>query len=196
MVDGGDQVAATLALLLVPVALTDPRRSHWQGTGTGGSGRLDRRPDQLVPHSRAGGGDLPVRRGAQVPGRGVGEWNGALLLLEEPQLWGSRAPTSLDRLDRADRAGRAADVERAPAGALPGRCADRAAPLPQPAAARGDRLPRWHRRVPRLPTFALTMSAALVLYLRPLWRPFVLPELLRRPVARSSEPVARVTVAP
>ena len=47
-----------------------------------------------------------------------------------------------------------------------------------------------------MPTFALTMSAALVLYLRPLWRPFVLPELLRRPVARSSEPVARVTVAP
>lgn len=29
IVDGGDQVAAILALLLVPVTLTDPRRWHW-----------------------------------------------------------------------------------------------------------------------------------------------------------------------
>ncbi|MGZ6131040.1 MAG: HTTM domain-containing protein, partial [Myxococcaceae bacterium] len=47
-----------------------------------------------------------------------------------------------------------------------------------------------------LPTFALTMAAALVLYLRPWWRPFQIPDLLRRPVARSSERVARVTVSP
>ncbi|MGZ3447908.1 MAG: hypothetical protein ACXU88_19650, partial [Myxococcaceae bacterium] len=47
-----------------------------------------------------------------------------------------------------------------------------------------------------LPTFAITMSAALVLYLRPWWRPFQIPDLLRRPVARSSERVARVTVSP
>jgi hypothetical protein len=31
-----------------------------------------------------------------------------------------------------------------------------------------------------LPTFALTMIAALVLYLRPVWRPFALPALRRR----------------
>lgn len=31
VVDGGDQVAANLTLLLLPVALTDPRRSHWGG---------------------------------------------------------------------------------------------------------------------------------------------------------------------
>ncbi|MGV8911352.1 MAG: sporulation-delaying protein SdpB family protein [Rhodoglobus sp.] len=29
-VDGGDQVAAVLALLLIPVSLTDARRSHWR----------------------------------------------------------------------------------------------------------------------------------------------------------------------
>jgi antimicrobial peptide system SdpB family protein len=30
MIDGGDNAAAVLALLLVPVTLTDPRRWHWQ----------------------------------------------------------------------------------------------------------------------------------------------------------------------
>jgi antimicrobial peptide system SdpB family protein len=30
ILDGGDQVTAVLALLLVPVAVTDPRRWHWQ----------------------------------------------------------------------------------------------------------------------------------------------------------------------
>jgi antimicrobial peptide system SdpB family protein len=30
VVDGGDQVAAVLALLLLPVVLTDPRKWHWQ----------------------------------------------------------------------------------------------------------------------------------------------------------------------
>lgn len=30
MVDGGDQVTAVLTLLLLPIALTDPRRWHWQ----------------------------------------------------------------------------------------------------------------------------------------------------------------------
>jgi antimicrobial peptide system SdpB family protein len=29
LVDGGDQIAAVLTLLLIPVTLTDPRRSHW-----------------------------------------------------------------------------------------------------------------------------------------------------------------------
>ena len=32
--DGGDQVAAVLTLLLLPVALTDPRRWHWSPTPT------------------------------------------------------------------------------------------------------------------------------------------------------------------
>jgi antimicrobial peptide system SdpB family protein len=30
ILDGGDQITAVLALLLIPVALTDPRRWHWQ----------------------------------------------------------------------------------------------------------------------------------------------------------------------
>jgi antimicrobial peptide system SdpB family protein len=37
--DGGDQVHAVLALLLVPMALTDPRRSHWSPAGEAGDVR-------------------------------------------------------------------------------------------------------------------------------------------------------------
>lgn len=38
-VDGGDQIAAVLSLLLLPVSLTDPRRWHWQ--------RLQSRPGKV-----------------------------------------------------------------------------------------------------------------------------------------------------
>ncbi|MGH7753178.1 MAG: sporulation-delaying protein SdpB family protein, partial [Gemmatimonadales bacterium] len=38
VVDGGDQVAAVLALLLVPVTLTDPRRWHWSPAPAAGGG--------------------------------------------------------------------------------------------------------------------------------------------------------------
>ena len=42
MVDGGDQAAGILSLLLIPVTLTDPRRSHWDHMpdGTGEARRL------------------------------------------------------------------------------------------------------------------------------------------------------------
>lgn len=36
MVDGGEQVTAVLTLLLLPVALTDPRSSHWNAPRSGG----------------------------------------------------------------------------------------------------------------------------------------------------------------
>jgi len=35
--DGGDQITTVLTLLLIPVALTDPRRWHWQRTPERGS---------------------------------------------------------------------------------------------------------------------------------------------------------------
>ena len=35
-IDGGDQIAAALALLLLPVTLTDARRWHWQSAPAGG----------------------------------------------------------------------------------------------------------------------------------------------------------------
>jgi antimicrobial peptide system SdpB family protein len=35
--DGGDQITAVLTLLLIPVALTDPRRWHWQPPAASGS---------------------------------------------------------------------------------------------------------------------------------------------------------------
>jgi antimicrobial peptide system SdpB family protein len=37
MLDGGDQLAANLALLLLPCALLDPRRWHWSPAATGSS---------------------------------------------------------------------------------------------------------------------------------------------------------------
>lgn len=46
LTDGGDQVAASLALLLAPIAMTDPRRWHWEpapdadATSSGARGRL------------------------------------------------------------------------------------------------------------------------------------------------------------
>jgi antimicrobial peptide system SdpB family protein len=39
--DGGDQVAANLTLLLLPIALTDRRRWHWGGSGEGESQRRE-----------------------------------------------------------------------------------------------------------------------------------------------------------
>jgi antimicrobial peptide system SdpB family protein len=40
--DGGDQITAVLTLLLIPLALTDPRRWHWQPTPPGRGGPLPR----------------------------------------------------------------------------------------------------------------------------------------------------------
>ncbi|MEA9984601.1 sporulation-delaying protein SdpB family protein [Subtercola sp. RTI3] len=37
VVDGGDQIAAVLALLLIPISLTDGRRWHWQTSGPEGN---------------------------------------------------------------------------------------------------------------------------------------------------------------
>jgi antimicrobial peptide system SdpB family protein len=34
-IDGGDHICAVLTLLLLPIALTDPRRSHWSPPGNG-----------------------------------------------------------------------------------------------------------------------------------------------------------------
>src|SRR5699024_3242820 len=46
--DGGDQAAALLTLMLVPVLLTDPRRWHWQrGSTSDGSASWSVRPWQV-----------------------------------------------------------------------------------------------------------------------------------------------------
>lgn len=195
MVDGGDLAAATLTLVLVPIALTDPRRSHWQGMGTGG-------PAASIVAQTCGflirAQVAVIYLFAAVLKFPAEEWaNGtALYYFWKNPTFGS--PGLLRPL--TDQIGRSVLVvpltwsvlalELCLAGAL-------VAPL------------RFRRRllpvaivfhagiavIHGMPTFALTMSAALVLYLRPLWLPFPIPEVRRRPVARSSEPVARVTVA-
>jgi len=48
IVDGGDQVTTVLTLLLLPVTLTDPRRSHWQTGQSAESGYLWRQVSAWV----------------------------------------------------------------------------------------------------------------------------------------------------
>jgi antimicrobial peptide system SdpB family protein len=48
MVDGGDQITAVLTLLLLPVALTDTRRWHWQEAATSEPSQGREVPQRLV----------------------------------------------------------------------------------------------------------------------------------------------------
>jgi antimicrobial peptide system SdpB family protein len=196
MIDGGDQVAATLTLLLLPVALTDGRTSHWTGIGSGGpaastaaqTGWVLIRAQMAVIYLFAAVLKFPSEEWANgtalyywwrnptfgVAGllRPVTEWIGQTVLVV-PLTWSVLV------------------VELSLAAAL-------VAPL----RVRRTLLPiavLFHLGIAvahGLITFALTMSAALVLYLRPAWQPFEFPALIRRPVARSPEPAAGVTVAP
>jgi antimicrobial peptide system SdpB family protein len=196
IIDGGDQVAATLSLLLIPVALTDGRVWQWQGTGDGGvvasiaaqTGLLLIRVQVAVIYLFAAVLKLPTEEwangtalyywwthpkfGTWGPFRSLTDWIGSTWLVV-PLTWSVLA------------------FELCLAFALlaPARFRTRLLPL---AILFHAGIALMHG----LPTFAITMSAALVLYLRPWWRPFLIPELLRRPVARSSDRIARVTVAP
>ncbi len=196
MIDGGDQIAATLTLLLLPVALTDRRSSHWRGTGSGGpaasiaaqTGWVLIRVQMAVVYLFAAVLKFPNEEWAN--GTALYYWwrnptFGAAGLLHPVTDWIGRTvlvvPLTWSVLV----------VELCLAAALVAPLRFRRMLLPIGLI--------FHLGIAvthGLITFALTMSAALVLYLRPAWRPFALPELIRRPVARSSEPVARVTVAP
>jgi len=188
--DGGDVVAATLTLLLLPVAFTDRRRWHWRGVGDGNApasvaaqtGLLLLRLQvsiiylfaavlKLRSEEWANGTALYYwwshpKFGAWGPLRWLTDFVGPSRLVV-PMTWGVLV------------------LELCLAFAL-------LAPV---------RLRSWLLPVAvlfhvgiallhGLPSFALTMIAALVLYLRPAWRPFALPELRRRAAAQPSKQLA------
>ncbi len=196
VIDGGDQVAATLTLLLLPVALTDSRRWHWHGIGTGSTlSSIAAQTGLVLVRIQV----AVIYLFAAIAKLRAEEWaNGTALYY----LWTDPAfGTSALLRPMTDWLGRTALVVPLTWSVLALELC-LAAALVAPLRFRARLLPvalLFHAGIAvahGLPTFAITMSAALVLYLRPAWRPFAFPELLRRPVARSSEPVARVSVTP
>jgi len=196
LIDGGDQVAATLTLLLLPVALTDGRRWHWQGTWPGGkaasiaaqTGWLLIRIQVSVVYLFAAVLKFPAEEwangtalyyfwkhttfGTAGPLRSVTDWIGRTALVV-PLTWSVLL------------------LELCLAAALVAPLRFRRVLLPVAVL--------FHVGIALthgLPTFALTMSAALVLYLRPAWLPFHLPEALRRPERQASKRVEHVSFAP
>jgi sporulation delaying protein B len=190
VIDGGDLVAATLTLLLLPVALGDSRAWHWRGIGQGNvaasiaaqTGLLLIRFQISVIYLFAA--VLKLRTEEWANGTALyywwthpkfGTWGPFRWLtdLVGPTRWVVPVTWSVLVLELA-----------------------LAFALVAPA--------RWQRRLlpvallfhagiallHGLPTFALTMSAALVLYLRPAWRPFVLPALRRRAAPEPSKQLA------
>jgi antimicrobial peptide system SdpB family protein len=195
MIDGGDQVVATLTLLLLPVALTDSRRSHWAGTGTGGTaasiaaqaGLVLVRVQMAVVYLFAAVLKFPSEEWANgtalyyswqdpvfgPPGflRVLTAWIGRSVLVV-PLTWSVLV------------------LELALAAALvaPLRFRTRLLPLAL----------LFHAGIAvihGMPSFALAMVGGLVLYLRPTWQPFPLPQPFRRPFTRRAQPLAQPSAA-
>jgi sporulation delaying protein B len=195
MIDGGDQVVAILTLLLLPVALTDSRRSHWAGIGTGGvaasiaaqTGIMLVRVQMAVVYLFAAVLKLPSEEWANGTAlyyfwqnplfgpagflRPLTAWIGRSLLVV-PLTWGVLV------------------LELALAAALvaPLRFRTRLLPLAL----------LFHAGIAvihGMPSFALAMIGGLLLYLRPTWQPFPLPEPFRRPIARRAPPIAQPSTA-
>ena len=190
VIDGGDLVAATLSLLLLPLALTDPRRTHWRGIGDGSAwasvaaqtGLLLLRFQVSVIYLFAA--VLKIRNEEWSNGTALHYW------WTHPKFgtWGPfRWLTDLIGPTRLvvplTWSFLVLELGLAFALVAPVRLRNRLLPVAV----------LFHvgiALVHGLPTFALTMSAALVLYLRPVWRPFEMPELRRRTFPRASEQLA------
>ncbi|HEY1904591.1 MAG TPA: sporulation-delaying protein SdpB family protein [Myxococcaceae bacterium] len=186
-IDGGDLVAATLSLLLLPVALTDRRLWHWRGIGEGGvaasvaaqTGLLLLRVQVSVIYLFAA--VLKLRSETWSNGTALyywwthpkfGAWGPFRWLtdLVGPTRW--VVPLSWGVL--------VLELCMAFSLVAPPRLRTRLLPFAV----------LFHVGIALLhglPTFALTMIAALVVYLRPAWRPFALPELRRRAAPRLRE---------
>ena len=189
-IDGGDLVAATLSLLLLPVALTDRRAWHWRGIGDGGvtasvaaqTGLLLVRVQVSVIYLFAAVLKLPSETWA----------NGTALYYwwSHPK-FGAWGPLRW----LTDLVGPTRWVVPLTWGVLVLELC-LAFSLVAPPRLRTRLLPfavLFHVGIALLhglPTFALTMIAALVMYLRPAWRPFALPELRRRAAPRIQEHLA------
>ena len=190
VIDGGDVVAATFTLLLLPVAFTDRRPWQWRGVGDGG-----------VPASVAAQTGLLLVRFqisviylfAAVLKLRTEEWADGTALYywwTHPKFgpWGPlRWFTDLVGPTRfvVPMTWGVVVLELCLAFALlaPVRLRSRLLPVAV----------LFHVGIALLhglPSFALTMSAGLVLYLRPVWRPFSLPELHRRAANEPSKQLA------
>jgi len=185
--DGGDVVAATLTLLLLPVAFTDRRRWHWRRVGDG----------NLPASVAAQTGLLLIRFQvsviylfAAVLKLRSEEWaNGTALYYwwTHPK-FGAWGPLRW----LTDLVGPTRLVVPMTWGVLVLELC-LAFALLAPVRLRSWLLPvavLFHVGIALLhglPSFALTMIAALVLYLRPAWRPLTLPELRRRTAATPSK---------
>jgi antimicrobial peptide system SdpB family protein len=195
LIDGGDLIASILSLLLVPVTLTDRRSWHWEGIGSGGKAATVAAETGLVLVRFQVG---VIYLFAAVLKLASEEWaNGTALYY----VWSSAAfgPAPWLR-PLTSLLGRTVLVvpltwsvlvlELCLAGALVASVRYRARLLPVAVF--------FHVGIALLhglPTFALTMSAALVLYLRPVWRPFSLPELRRRAALQASKQLEPSPVA-
>ena len=195
VIDGGDLVAATLSLLLLPVALTDRRVWHWRGIGDGGvpssvaaqTGLLLVRVQVSVIYLFAAVLKLPTETWANGTALyywwthpKFGTWGPFRWLtdLVGPTRW--VVPLTWGVL--------ALELSLAFALVAPARLRTRLLPL---AALFHVGIALLHG----LPSFALTMVGALVLYLRPAWRPFALPELRRRAAPQLREHLSPSPIA-
>jgi len=196
IIDGGDQVASTLSLLLVPVALGDRRTWHWDAPEKGSylacvaaeTGLLLIRVQVAVIYLFAAVLKFPTEEwangtalyywwthpkfGAWGPFRWLTDRIGQTLLVV-PITWGVLV----------------LELSLALALLAPTRFRTRLLPIAL----------FFHLGIAfihGMPSFALTMSAALVLYLWPTWRPFPLPALPRHPVPRTAPAAEHVSVAP
>jgi len=175
LIDGGDQIVATLSLLLLPVGMTDTRAWHWRGAGVGGR----------VASVAAQTGWLLVRVQvaaiylfAAILKLRTAEWadGTALYYVWTSSIFG--APGVFRPI--TDWVGQTVLVVPLTWGVLLLEFCLGAA-LVAPLRFRTRLLPLallFHVGIAVLhgmPTFALTMCAALVLYLRPWWRPFEFP---------------------
>src|SRR5690348_2328607 len=110
---------------------------------------LRRRADRAPPHPLPGLGHLPLRRGAEAPERGVGERDGALLLVDPSEVRHLGTAAVAHRPGGADTSRRSHDLGRAGPRARPCVRAARAGASAELAAAGGGALPRRHRAAPR-----------------------------------------------
>lgn len=196
VIDGGDQVAATLALLLVPVALSDGRAWHWDGGGQGGKvASIVAQTSELLIRLQIS----VIYLFAAVLKFPTEEWaNGTALYY-----WWIHPKFGTVGVMRwiTDRIGPTVLVVPLTWSVLVFELC-LAAALFAPTRFRLRLLPVaivFHlgiALVHGLPSFAIAMSAALVLYLRPWWRPFALPQLARRTAPRTAKPVEHASYAP
>jgi sporulation delaying protein B len=192
IIDGGDQVAATLSLLLIPVALTDSRLWQWGPPGHGGTtASIAAQTSWMLIRAQV----AVIYLFAAVLKFPTPEWSNGTALY----YWWTHPKFGTDGLLRpiTDWIGRTVLVVPLTWGVLALELCLAAALLASPRF-RTRLLPVaivFHVGIALshgLISFALIMSGALVLYLRPAWRPFEFPEFLRQTTVRPAKPVEKI----